>query len=201
MKRDDAAIAAPVTRSELAAMPVAPGAAAEPTVAPPSGDDGGGGLDRERLCNDILNTGVMGALIGGFALSNLQAGFDTAVTLDVAIYLTSFIGVHACTCSCVTSALLYRVANALHDTEAAPWAKAHPFLLKLPMAKFGMGCLSYLLSVVLLSFRDLEGVDAIKYAALVIGLMSMSMTLGVGWFLLRQTGPRPAQQALGPGDT
>ena len=68
------------------------------------------------------------------------------------------------------------------------------------MAKFGMGCLSYLLSVVLLSFRDLEGVDAIKYAALVIGLMSMSMTLGVGCFLLRQTGPRPAQ-ALGPGDT
>ena len=201
MKGADAAIAAPVTRSELAAMPVAPGAAAEPAAAPPSGDDGGGGLDRERLCNDILNTGVMGALIGGFALSNLQAGFDTAVTLDVAIYLTSFIGVHACTCSCVTSALLYRVANALHDTEAAPWAKAHPVLLKLPMAKFGMGCLSYLLSVVLLSFRDLEGVDAIKYAALAIGLMSMSMTLGVGWFLMRQTGPRPAQQALGPGDT
>ena len=97
----DAAIAAPVTRSELAAMPVAPGAAAE--------RDDDGGLDRERLCNDILNTGVMGALIGGFALSNLQAGFDTAVTLDVAIYLTSFIGVHACTCSCVTSALLCEI--------------------------------------------------------------------------------------------
>ena len=103
MKSADAAIAAPVTRSELAAMPVAPGAAAE------RDDDGGGGLDRERLCNDILNTGVMGALIGGFALSNLQAGFDTAVTLDVAIYLTSFIGVHACTCSCVTSALLCEI--------------------------------------------------------------------------------------------
>ena len=109
MKSADAAIAAPVTRSELAAMPVAPGAAAEPAAAPPQGDDGGGGLDRERLCNDILNTGVMGALIGGFALSNLQAGFDTAVTLDVAIYLTSFIGVHACTCSCVTSALLCEI--------------------------------------------------------------------------------------------
>ena len=33
-------------------------------------DEGGGGVDRERLLNDILNTGVMGALIGGFALAN-----------------------------------------------------------------------------------------------------------------------------------
>jgi hypothetical protein len=63
-------------------------------------------VDRDRLLNDILNTGVMGALIGGFALSNLQLNYDTAKTVEVAIYLTSFIGVHACTCSCVTSAML-----------------------------------------------------------------------------------------------
>eukprot|EP00320_Phaeocystis_rex_P018496 CAMPEP_0119072860 /NCGR_PEP_ID=MMETSP1178-20130426/60412_1 /TAXON_ID=33656 /ORGANISM="unid sp, Strain CCMP2000" /LENGTH=52 /DNA_ID=CAMNT_0007054909 /DNA_START=12 /DNA_END=166 /DNA_ORIENTATION=+ len=35
-------------------------------------DDKGTGPDRERSLNDIMNTGVTAALIGGFALSNLQ---------------------------------------------------------------------------------------------------------------------------------
>ena len=145
------------------------------------------GMDRERLCNDILNTGVMGALIGGFALSNLQAEYDTNSTMDVAIYLMSFIGVHACTCSCVTSALLYRVANALQDDEAVAWAAGHTFLLSLPMWKFGLGCLCYLCAVLLLSFRDLEGVTLWRYFSLGVGIMSMSMTIGVAMLLAKET--------------
>eukprot|EP01043_Picozoa_sp_COSAG02_P089964 COSAG02_NODE_26877_length_622_cov_0.609943_2_plen_102_part_01 len=76
------------------------------------GDEGeggsGGGVDRERLLNDILNTGVMGALIGGFALSNIQQTYDMGIPLDVGIYMCSFVAVHACTCSAVCAALLYR---------------------------------------------------------------------------------------------
>jgi len=145
--------------------------------------------DRERLCNDILNTGVMGALIGGFALGNLS-GFDHSAdhsSLDIAIYLASFIGVHACTCSCITSALLYRVANAIRDEEAPQWAAKNKLLLTMPMAKFGMGCVSYLGSVVLISFRDLQALPLWQYLALVIGLMSMSMSLLTAVVLYRQS--------------
>jgi hypothetical protein len=149
-------------------------------------------VNRERLLNDILNTGVNGALIGGFALGNMQMEYDTDKSLDVAIYMTSFIGVHACTCACVTSSLLYRVANGLADGVAPSWVEANANLLLMPMAKFGMGCVSYLCSVVLISFRDLEAIPFWQYVALAIGLMSMSMTLGVAAMMgLAPTPPTP----------
>eukprot|EP01043_Picozoa_sp_COSAG02_P006022 COSAG02_NODE_168_length_31711_cov_68.337973_5_plen_289_part_00 len=138
-------------------------------------------VNRERLLNDILNTGVNGALIGGFSLGNMQMEYSSPEwpRLDVAIYMTSFVGVHACTCACVTSAVLYRVANGLPDLAAPDWAEKNKTLLLLPIAKFGMGCVAYLCSVVLISFRDLEAISLWRYVALVIGLMSMSMTLGI----------------------
>ena len=54
-----------------------------------------GGVDRDRLLNDILNTGVMGALIGGFALSNVQMVYDFTKSLDIGIYMCSFVGVQS----------------------------------------------------------------------------------------------------------
>ena len=44
-----------------------------------NGDENSGQpkLDRERLLNDILNTGVNGALIGGFALGNMQMEYES----------------------------------------------------------------------------------------------------------------------------
>eukprot|EP01043_Picozoa_sp_COSAG02_P055029 COSAG02_NODE_6321_length_3652_cov_2.413453_2_plen_212_part_00 len=152
----------------------------------PEGSGSEGGVDRERLLNDILNTGVMGALIGGFALSNVQQKYDMGVTLDLGIYMCSFVAVHACTCSAVCAALLYRVANALSDRETPRWAAKNAALLKLPMMKFAFGCLTYLLSVVLISWRDLEAVEGWQIAALIIGVMSMSMTLGIAIVLGRQ---------------
>ena len=149
------------------------------------GGGGGGGVDRERLLNDILNTGVMGALIGGFALSNVQQSYDMDKALDIAIYMCSFVAVHACTCSAVCAALLYRVANALPESDTPRWAAKNAMMLKMPMMKFGFGCLSYLLSVVLISWKDLAQVEAWQVAALVIGLMSMSMTIGVAILLGR----------------
>ena len=129
-------------------------------------------IDRERLCCDILNTAVMGALVGGFALSNMTSSGD-GNTLDNLIYLFSCLSVHACTCSCLTSALLYRTAVRMRDDAVAAWAAAHKLLLMLPLAKFGMGCVSYLLSVILLSFRDLDHSSTFQYTCLIIGVMSM----------------------------
>jgi hypothetical protein len=43
--------------------------------------------------------------------------------------------------------------------------------------KFGFGCLCYLLSVVLISYRDLAEVELWQWIALIIGAMSMSITL------------------------
>jgi len=133
-------------------------------------------FNRERLLNDILNTAVMGALVGGFALSQLQLEvYDEAPdALDIAVYMTGCVSVHACTCSCLTSALLYRATNKLPDEACAGWAKDHPILLMMPLAKFGMGCISYLLSVICFSLRSLQLAPFWMWASFGVGVMSMS---------------------------
>ena len=62
-------------------------------------------LNRDRLCNEMQNSCVMAALIGGFALSSLAAPHPDE-RLDKWIYLLAYIAVHACTCSALTSAFL-----------------------------------------------------------------------------------------------
>mmetsp|Transcript_28724 Transcript_28724/g.82172 ORF Transcript_28724/g.82172 Transcript_28724/m.82172 type:complete len:187 (+) Transcript_28724:1-561(+) len=138
--------------------------------------------DRERLCNDVLNTSVMAALVGGFAFSNLQELHsplkqDEPRPIDIAIYMFNVIAVHASTCSCLASAFLYRVINRLRDDAVSTWAADMPWkmLLPMPLAKFGMGCVFYLVSVILLSFRDLEYTGVWRYAALAIGVGSVMM--------------------------
>ena len=142
-------------------------------------------VDRERLCCDILNTSVMGALVGGFALGNLQAP-ASPMMIEKVIYFMSCFAVHACTCSCLTSALLYHVVVRMHDDLIEEWARTHKMLLAMPLMKFVMGCIPYLGSVILMSWRDLEGDDVeasvFRIACLVVGVMSMStvlMTMGV----------------------
>lgn len=142
-----------------------------------------GMVDRERLCNDLTNTSVISALVGGFALSSLQmfSEHENKPTLDLIIYVLTVFSVHACTCATLTSAVLYRVVNALDDDRLVEWAKEKRWLLLLPIMKFGMGCFVYLASVVMLSYRDLdeEGQEGARWAAVVIGLMSMSSVVMV----------------------
>ena len=128
--------------------------------------------DRERLCCDILNTAVMAALIGGFALTNMTISGTT--TLEMVVYTMSCFAVHACTCSALTSALLYRTAVRLEDEAVPKWAADHKFLLSLPLQKFGMGCVAYLGSVIVVSFKDLSASQPFQLACLAIGIMSMS---------------------------
>jgi len=142
------------------------------------GRDALGTVDRERLCNDLTNTSVISALVGGFALSSLQmfSEHHNKPNLDLTIYILTVFSVHACTCATLTSAILYRVVNALDDNRLVDWARGKRWLLTLPIVKFGMGCFVYLASVVLLSYRDLaeEGQEGARWVAVVIGLMSMS---------------------------
>ena len=48
----------------------------------------------------------------GFALGNMSSEHGTL------IYVLAAIAVHACTCSCLTSAFIYRTINAMHDDDA-----------------------------------------------------------------------------------
>ena len=134
-------------------------------------------VDRDRLCCDMLNTSVISALVGGFALGNMVLTGDS--TLEYLIYTMACLAVHACTCSALTSALLYRELVRFREEAVPGWAAqpTNKFLLQLPLAKFGMGCISYLVSVVLLSFKDLAvgttEATTFQYTCLIIGIMSM----------------------------
>eukprot|EP01051_Picozoa_sp_SAG22_P016066 SAG22_NODE_2199_length_2847_cov_1.666667_1_plen_169_part_00 len=124
----------------------------------------------------MLNTGVTAALVGGFALGNIQGGpLEEDLFLDVAVYLANVVAVHACTCSSLMSAFLYRKVNGLPDHEVTAWARSNPIMLAVPLAKFTAGCVCYLTSVVFQSYRDLAVSDTARWASLGIGVSSVSM--------------------------
>ena len=84
---------------------------------------------------------------------------------------------------------MYRAANGLSEDAVGPWAIKYALLLKLPWLKFVMGCSSYIISVIALSWRALEGVAIFRIAALGIGLMSMSTVLMTMFFLHKNIAP------------
>ncbi len=104
-------------------------------------------------------------------------------------YVLSAVAVHGCTCSCLTSAFIYRTLNCMHDDEAAPWASRHRWLLMMPFAKFVFGCACYLLTVIVLSYETLEGIDGgtAQIVCLVVGIMSMSSVLVCHVLLVRDS--------------
>jgi hypothetical protein len=61
--------------------------------------------------------------------------------INFAIYLCAFVAVHACTCSALTSAVLWRHVNAMGEASLVEWRKKfrNRFLLVLPFAKFAIG--------------------------------------------------------------
>jgi hypothetical protein len=158
--------------------------------------------EKSKLMNDVMNTGISAALIGGFALGNIQ--HDDRISgkwMDVTFYMLSFIAVHACTCSCLTSAMMYRGANLLKDDEVVSWTERNWLLMKLPWMKFVFGCSCYIISVIILSFRALENLPFFRWASLVIGTMSMSTVVFTFVCLARDSGPlkdHPTKTVGGP---
>ena len=77
----------------------------EPTVVILPG--GKAPIDRDRLCNDILNTGVTAALVGGFALTNLEGGVDAEVGwVGYVIYLGASASLSSSTSELISPCLL-----------------------------------------------------------------------------------------------
>ena len=130
---------------------------------------------RDRLCNDVTNTAVAASLVGGFALGNLDGmiGIDGR-PINYVLYMMSVFSIHACTCSALTSALLYRKINGLPDECVEEWELKHVLLLMMPVMKFGMGCAVYLGTVILMSYRDLDAEPSYQWTSVGIGIMSMS---------------------------
>jgi hypothetical protein len=146
-------------------------------------------VSRERLCNDLLNTSVMAALVGGFALGSLSKPGDNA--LDTFIYFFAYCAVHLCTCSALTSSFIYASVNNMEDGAVKPWAKKYRRVLLLPIIKFVTGCMSYLLSVILGSWRDLNGSPLFRLVAAGIGVSSLAVVWSVFFILRASQGKEP----------
>ena len=131
----------------------------------------------------------MGALIGGFALGNLTShNLDKELFYDNMIYLLNVIAVHAGTCSALTSAFVYRHVNYMGEDGAVDFSKKWGILTKLPMAKFAIGCLAYMVSVLLLTYRNLVG--AFQIISCLVGGMSILSVLVVGGLLATLEQPK-----------
>lgn len=133
--------------------------------------------NKGSMLNDLMNTGVMAAVIGGFALSNLQSFPKDATTIDVVIYMINVVAVHMNTCSSLCSALLYMCVNNLVEEKVEAWKQKIPWkiLLLFPTPKFVIGTAFYLIGVLLLSWRDLGGHGGWRIGALIFGTMTVIM--------------------------
>lgn len=131
--------------------------------------------DCARLMEDIGNTSLKAAFIGGFSLGNLKPPSDNN-NMELAIYILAFMAFHACTCSALTSAFIYRQLNHMEGSEVAEWAstRRNKIILKLPMIKFIMGTIMYMMSVILISWESLTQYKAWQALCLGIGIMGMS---------------------------
>lgn len=150
---------------------------------------------KEEAMNDVTNTGVAAALVGGFALSAIQGGhyeFRESI-IDNIIYLLLVMGVHANTCSALTSAILYREINAKSDDDALAWAQKNWILMMAPAMKFGMGTVAYIISVIFFSYRFLEEVPITQFIACFIGVSSMMTVFMTIYMVYKPEEPKPAK--------
>ena len=139
-------------------------------------------MDYDKYRDDQMNTGVIAALLGGFALTNsweMELRPNSAV--DSVMYVLAILAVHACTCSALTSAFLYRALTCNDPKLAVLWMRKHPFLAKLPYTKFVVGTLAYIVSVILIAWKELSEEYVARIITLVIGVMSAcvaALTIG-----------------------
>ena len=148
-------------------------------------------LDRAWVLNELSNTGVMSSLIGGFALGSMQASqveydFSEALISELVAYLFSIFAVHVCTCSALTSAILYREVNLLHDDAVASWATTNWHLRSVPMVSFTLGCGAHIVSVLAMSYRTLQDEALLRNVACLIGLLSVSTVVTTVFKIGRQ---------------
>lgn len=131
----------------------------------------------EKYRDDQMNTGVIAALLGGFALTNsweMQIEDDSA-NIDLAAYVLAIVSVHACTCSALASAFFYRLFTLKTPKGAKEWVKKHHYLAQLPWYKFLGGVLAYIASVMLVAWSTLQVNMTARGITLFSGLCSCSL--------------------------
>ena len=97
----------------------------------------------ERYRDDQMNTGIIAALVGGFALTNSwemniyeNNEQDLVSNIELSSYTLAILAVHGCTCSALVSAFLYRSITRVKSPQAGvQWVERHPILVQLPWYK------------------------------------------------------------------
>lgn len=133
----------------------------------------------EHYREDMVNTGVVAALLGGFSLTNSWEMEMSGSNLDTVTYVIAIIAVHVSTCSALTSAFLYRSLTISDPKDAVQWMESHPTIASLPYLKFVSGVITYMVSVVLVAWKQLEDVPTAKHFTLVFGISAVCSTLYV----------------------
>eukprot|EP00536_Pseudo-nitzschia_multiseries_P014295 jgi/Psemu1/327492/estExt_fgenesh1_pg.C_6830008 len=137
--------------------------------------------DKSR--DDQVNTGVIAALLGGFALTNsweMDLGADTS-RIDLAAYTLAILSVHGCTCSALASAFLYRSLTRKSPRAALAWLHRHHTLAQLPWCKFMLGTLCYVASVCSVAWSSLEMSPAARWTTLFAGVSGCMFIMYTFW--------------------
>lgn len=140
-------------------------------------------MDFDRHRDDQLNTGVIAALVGGFSLTNSWELELEGTTIDTITYVLAIIAVHSCTCSALTSAFLYRSLTRSDPEEAEAWMEKHYWIANMPFAKFVIGTMAYLASVILVALKELVEVYEAQLFTMAVGLMGCCVSLGTLTYL------------------
>jgi len=151
--------------------------------------DSGVELDRDRMSNELMNLGVMAALIGGFAMGALGDDDVQNESVAMGVYFLRVLAVHACTCSALIGAFLYQKVNGLHDDDVTTWALQSKRIMLIPLVFFAMGTVVYLSSVVLVSWKQTKNNGGMRMAVLMLGVMCVMFVMTVILYLLRQQSP------------
>jgi len=140
-------------------------------------------LDRDRIMNDMTNTGTVGALIGGFALSIFNREFKN-VPFEFATGVIIFLSVHLCTFAALSSAIIYRRVNCMDEDGVAKFVAKWSHIIGMPQKVFVVGCFCYLVGVILLGIANHGGLDAHHNYPIAFSICGGMCCLMIGYILL-----------------
>ena len=119
-------------------------------------------------------------LVSGFSLGRLGK-VDGTNSHDSWIYLLLICAIHLCTCSLLSSVLIYRRIVTATPDELARMEQTTfwKVMFAFPLLKFAAGLVCYLTSVIIISSRDTEG-NWINTPVILIGICSLAMVMFTG---------------------
>ena len=143
-----------------------------------NGDDDAMQGKYDKLRDDQMNTGIIAALVGGFALANSwEINLEGGMMMIIA-YSLSIMAVQTCTCAALVSAFLYRNLT-MQPTfrKGVEWIERHSVLAVLPWYKFLVGTLCFVVSVCLISWRVLVISMGARTIVIIVGVSSCCLVI------------------------